>query len=88
MRSSLLLAALVLVAMVVMAAAISAPPVFEHKADRDFKGTNCEVCQLCVSDARKSLGSTRSQQSASAVRLSAAISSQPVIDVSCSQILN
>lgn len=24
------------------------PPVFEHKADRNYRGTNCEVCQAVV----------------------------------------
>jgi len=40
----------------VLVAAISPPPVFEHKAERNVKGTNCEVCQAVVKQALRKIG--------------------------------
>ena len=49
------LLAIVLASLLALAAAISAPPVFEHKAERDYKGTNCEVCQAVIKQAIRKL---------------------------------
>jgi hypothetical protein len=38
--------------------AIAPPPVYEHKAERNYKGTNCEVCQAVVKQALRKMPKT------------------------------
>ena len=53
-RLSLLL--LSLACLLVLCSALMPPPAFEHKAPRNFKGTNCEACQAVIKQALRKIG--------------------------------
>jgi hypothetical protein len=71
MRSSRLsLLLLSLACLLVLCSALMPPPAFEHKAPRNFKGTNCEACQAVIKQAlRKMGGSTGSKPDLSTQKL-------------------
>ena len=57
-RRVLLLTVVALVAISCCVQAITPPPVYEHKAERNYKGTNCEVCQAVVKQALRKMPKT------------------------------
>lgn len=46
---------MVLVGALCCVRAFAPPPVFEHKAERNYKATNCEACQAAIKQALRKM---------------------------------
>lgn len=53
--SVLLLLSLALLSYVALSSALSPPPVFEHKMEKNYDKTRCEVCQAVIKQALRKI---------------------------------